>query len=138
MAIRATASDVRSAIETDPNVLIDPFISIANDLTDTISANDTGSLLSSATLTKIEILLAAHFYQALRDRNYKSKSTGKASATFQGETGKMFFSTDPGQMAIALDATGYLRQISMDQVPVASMDWLGKPVSEQTDYVDRD
>jgi hypothetical protein len=138
MAIRALASDVRSIIDTDDDVILDPFISTANALTDQVSAADTDSQLSSNLLQQIEIHLAAHFYQAHRDRNYKSKTTGRASATFQGETGKNLYSTDPGQTAMMLDATGYLYRMSQDKRPTAGFGWLGKRPSDQTDYIDRD
>ncbi len=94
-----------------------------------------GVTLSSTMLELIERWLAAHYY-AHSDQLFAKKKTGDASATFQGEFGKGLDSTQYGQTAKRLDTSGCLA--SLDKGSKASMEWLGLPVSEQTDYIDRD
>ena len=111
MAIRVTEEEVGSVIDWDcTNIDLKPFITVANVIADKVSscASDKGLSLTSAQLKEIERYLAAHLY-ALRDAQYQSKSTERASATFQGQTG------------MGLDLT-----------------WWGKAPSDQTNYEDRD
>lgn len=124
MALRTKESAVRGVIETDSTVEITPFIVTANSIVDWLDTQDTEGLLNSNTLELIERYLAAHFYQANRDRNYQSKSTGRASGTFQGVTGKLLESTDPGQTALLLDVTGKLAELGKG-VLRPSLLWLG-------------
>src|SRR5574343_470286 len=88
-------------------------------------------------LDESEKYLAAHFY-AIRDQQYTSKSTGKASASFQGQTGKGLDYSHWGQTAKLLDVTGFLARLDAAPRANASMAWLCKPPSEQIDYEDRD
>lgn len=136
MAWRVTEREVREIIPTDILVSVGPFIAMANALTDRVSSQDTQSLLNSALLIQIEKNLAAYFYEA-RDPQYDEKKTSDASAVFQGEWGMGLNRNSWGQNALILDVTGLLRSISKGVVRV-SMEWLGLPPSEQTDYVDRD
>ena len=57
-------------------------------------------------------------------------------------TGKSLDSTHYGQTAKLLDTSGCLAEISKEAETggktTVGIDWLGKPPSEQTDYVDRD
>jgi len=46
-------------------------------------------------------------------------------------------STDPGQTAMLLDVTGTLKRLNMPQSGRVKVQWLGKPPSEQIDYVNR-
>ncbi len=114
-----------------------PFITPATLLVDRIHKYDTNSLLDDASLAEIEKYLAAHFY-ALQDQILQSKGTNRASGSFQGQTGKGLDGTQYGQMAKVLDETGYLARMDQPQRPKASLGWLGKRPSEQTDYEDRD
>lgn len=136
MAWRVTEEQVREIIPTSSVVSIKPFIDAANALTDYVSSKDTQSLLTSALLIEIEKSLAAHFYEA-NDPQYKEKETGDARAIFQGEWGMGLDRTSWGQNAKTLDVTGMLASISRGVTRV-SMEWLGLPSSEQTDFVDRD
>ncbi len=136
MAIRTTSQAVRAAIETDSTIDVEPFIRTANALTNKVSSADSDSTLDAEILFEIETYLAAHFY-ALRDPQYLEKKTGDASAVFQGRTGMKLDSTLWGQMAIAMDLTGFLASVNVGRRK-ASLTWLGKPPSEQTPYQNRD
>lgn len=142
MAVRIVDADVEGIVEVDSSIPLTPFITIANLLTDRVvtCATSRGSSLTDDEAKYIEAWLSAHFY-SIRDEGYTSKKTGDASATFKGQTGKSLDSTHYGQTAKLLDTSGCLAEISKDAekgVTQASMTWLGKPPSEQTDYVDRD
>ncbi len=137
MAWRTTQEEVRTIIETDSDLNIAPFLDAANALVDYIVTQDSAGILSAKLKEQIEKWLAAHFY-AIRDLQYKEKKTGDASAIFQGRTGMGFDASLWGQQAKALDITGTLQRLDTKPRPKASLTWVGKPVSEQTDYVDRD
>jgi hypothetical protein len=136
VALRTSPEAVRAAVETDSDIDVSPYIRTANVLADKVSAEDSDSLLSDALLTEIETYLAAHFY-ALRDQQFHSKKTADASAQFQGQTSMGLKATLWGQQAIDLDVSGYLEALSRER-HVVSLDWLGLPPSEQTEYEDRD
>ena len=120
---------------------LDPFIATATALTDLVEAADADDELNATVLERIEAYLAAHFY-AHADQLYQERNTGKAGAVFQGKTGMVLLSTQYGQTACLLDVTGYLARKNKEAEGAgrrkASMSWLGKPPSEQIDYVDRD
>jgi len=126
---RVDEDDVRLVIETSGDISMAPFIRAASLLTDKVRACATsrGYTLSDAQLLEIERYLAAHFY-SLRDPQYKSKSTERASASFMDRdwlaTAKMF------------DDSGCLEALTTGKR--ARMAWLGKPKSSQIDYDDRD
>lgn len=116
---------------------LSPFIETASALVDDVvdCASEKDITISDTRAELIERWLAAHAY-ALSDQTYKSKSTDSASASFHGETGKGIESTKYGQMALSLDPSGCLKELSAG-VRV-EMIWGGKPVSEQIAYEDRD
>lgn len=136
MAYRVTEDEVRAVIEVDETIDMYPFIAAANSLTNRVATLDTDSILDTATLKEIERYLAAHCY-AHRDQQYTSKSTGSASGSFQGQYGMRLEGTKWGQMALTLDFTGTLASLQRMKNK-ATVNWLGLPPSEQTDYVDRD
>ena len=136
MGLRTNPQLVRDALEIDEDINLNSHIDLANALTDKVASEDTNSELSDALLLGIETRLACHF-ASRRDMPFASKTTGKASATFQGQTGMRLESTHWGQDAMTLDVTGYLNTLNRGRVK-ASLSWLGLPPSEQTDYVDRD
>lgn len=123
--------------DTDDRPSLTPFIRAANVIVTRVAACATRKSisLSSDELREIETWLAAHCY-CLSDQTYAAKQTEGANATFHGQTGLNLDSTRYGQMAQALDYSGCLVNISKRQF--ASVDWLGKRPSEQTDFVDRD
>jgi hypothetical protein len=133
MAKRVTQEEVRDIVPNSTEINMEPFIEVANAITDKVSSNDTNGVMNSALLKNLELWLAAHFY-AIRDQQYSSKSTGASSGQFQGNTDMGLDHTSWGQQAKLLDLTGFLNKLGKG---VASGTWLGKPVSEQTDYEDR-
>lgn len=147
MPQRTTSADVQAILVTnkqyDGTTDLQPFIDTAVVLTDWLETNDTGGTLSETALERIEAYLAAHFY-GHADQFFTSKSTGRASGSFQGQTQMVLMSTYYGQTACLLDTTGLLAQRSKDAErgsPVdygVGIEWVGKPVSEQIDYIDRD
>lgn len=132
MAIRTTPAEVQQATPIScEGVNLHPYIRKASLLVNQIETADTENLLDADTLKELETLLAAHFYQHLMDQQEKSKNTGRAGATFHGETGKYFEATFPGQSALELDATGYLSKKQGELVSgmnkKARLLWLGTP-----------
>ena len=125
----------------DGTTELDAFIDTANELVTWLDGEDSDGVLTTALLEKIERYLSAHFY-AHADQLLQSKSTGGASGAFQGQTGMGLASTQYGYTAMVLDVTGRLAQLNKEAEKGgkqrASITWLGLPVSEQTDYVDRD
>lgn len=135
MAPRVNQDDVRSLVQTKAGVDVQAYIDIAVALTDKVASNDFFSLLSTALLKQIEANLAAHYY-SLRDPSYLAKNTGDAGATFYGQTGMGLDFTPWGQTAKELDLTGFLNSLGKGRA--ASVTWLGKAPSDQTDFRDRD
>ncbi len=111
-----------------------PFITAANLFTTRVAecATRKGITLSTAELLAIETWMAAHFYTK-SDRVYQSKSTAGASGAFV---------LDPvvpepyKSAAMEMDPSGCVAALLSRQR--AGGYWLGRPPSEQTDYVDRD
>lgn len=136
MAWRTTEEDVRAIISTDSDNLIAPFIDTATAVVDYVESEDDNDVLTDALLREIEKYLAAHFYEHL-DQAYTSKSTDGASAAFQGQFGMGLDSSKWGQTAKRLDVTGTLAAMDRTKHKI-TVEWLGKPVSEQTAYTDRD
>ena len=135
MAWRLLESELRDIVRTESDVSVGPFIDTANTLTDYVSSQDSDSVLTAALLKQIELYLAAHFYSH-RDQLFSEKKSMDASAVFQGETAMGLRSTQYGQAAVDLDVSGTLAKLGKGKK--LAVTWLGKPPSEQTDYVDRD
>lgn len=141
MSYRADSATVQDILGDDYDSANAPsltaFIRAANLVVTRVAtcAVDKGLTLTDAELTEIEAWLAAHFYTR-KDRVEQSKGEGGASATFQGQTGMHLEASYYGQTAMDLDFSGCLTAISKRQF--AGISWLGKEVSEQIDYDDRD
>jgi len=125
---RTSKEAVSDIIEVDTDLAIRPFIQTASVVVDWLDSVDTDNELSAAELLEIETWLAAHFY-AHRDQLFASKTTGRASATFQGKTGMGLSSTIYGQTAMFLDSTGQLAKRSKEAElggrRIASLTWMG-------------
>jgi hypothetical protein len=140
MAVRTSVIAVKGVLlrgyNTRDNPPLLPFIEMASVVVDTLRtrAAAAGLGITRANLELIERNLAAHFY-AMSDPGYRSRSTEGASASFDGQTGKMLDYTPHGQRAMMLDPSGLLRGIVSGRM--ASMGWLGKTVPEQLSYEDR-
>lgn len=138
---RTTATEVRQVIEVPADVDLDRFIKTGHAFTNWILSKDTAGVLNDDLLLEIETYLSAHFF-AIRDPQYQSKSTGGASATYQGQTGMGLDLTWWGQQAKVLDISGALvDQDNLDEVlkdpGLFGLYWLGKPRREQISYGDR-
>lgn len=121
---RASDDDVRAIIETDPNLSMVGFLEAASVLVGRAAecATKRGITISEKELRVMETWVAAHFYAA-RDPQYVSKSTGRASASFQRTSGTRLDSTDYGATAIMLDPSGCLETASKGAVVQTA--WLG-------------
>jgi len=139
---RTTSANVTAILVTDKNydgsTSLAAFIDTATALVDEVvtCAAKRGITLSATLLELIERWLAAHFY-AHADPLYTSRSTQGASGSFQGQTGMHLESTQYGQTAMVLDTSRCLAAINKGGSKIGAV-WLGKPRSEQIDYVDRD
>jgi hypothetical protein len=142
MATRVSDDDVRGILNSDLDISMAAFLQTANVMVTYVDSCDTRNLLSDDQLKQIEIWLAAHFY-SVRDQLYSSNKTADAEADFQtGVKGEgSYDTTDYGRQAMALDITGCLANLN-DQAKngkrVASLNYLGKRVSRQIEYQDRD
>lgn len=141
MAVRTNEGEVKKVLMRDydsqncPTLL--PFIRTASVVTDRIEtcAAAKDITLTSTELELIERWLAAHFYSC-SDRPFLEKTTGRSKAVFQGKTSMNLDSSHYGQTAKLIDTSGCLE--ALDKRKKVRVSWLGKPPSEQTDYVDRD
>lgn len=138
---RTTSAAVKAIMHLDYDSVrqpsLEPFIETASSLVDDLveCAAESDVVLSAAKLELIERWLAAHCYKQSSDQQHQS-SSNKSSASYKGQSGMGFDATTYGQMAVRLDTSGCLE--NADKGGDASLDWLGLPPSEQTDYVDRD
>lgn len=105
-----------------------PYLDTASVIIDRVVTCATGKGLTHTVieLRLMEMWVAAYLY-TINDPIYKSKSTADASATFMDRS-----YLDAAKM---LDNTGCLNAVMAGSR--ASLDWLGKPLSEMIDYVDR-
>jgi len=137
---RTTAAAVRDVLLRDYDSIdcprLQPFVDKASIMTDDVLTCSTrkGSPYSTAKLEMIERFLAAHAY-AMSDRTYKSRSTLRASGTFNGQTGMYLEATPYGQEAKELDNLGCLEAVGKTKTVGAV--WLGRRPSQQTDVDDR-
>lgn len=141
MALRTTSSLVKGILMRDYDnrrtPSLDPFILTANSLVNRLStrATEIGLSVGSETLELVERWLAAHYY-VMSDKTFAENTTSGASAVYQGQTGMSLDASFYGQTAQTLDPTGLLGKLS--QRAGASVLWLGKPVSQQIPYEQRD
>lgn len=135
---RTTSNAVRAILGNhyDGTTSLEPFIDTATAIVDKIATCATARsvTLGSTLLERIECWLAAHYY-AHADQLMQSEGVGRGQATYQGQTGKFYESTQYGQAALGMDLSGCLA--SFGRQPIR-MNWLGKAVSDQTAYEDRD
>lgn len=142
MVVRTTPAKVQSVLDSnyDGKTSLVAKIEAASLLVNKVVACMVARGLpahDSTTLEMLERYITAHLY-LFHDKGMQSESKGKASGSFQGQTGLGLQSTDYGQFALTLDDSGCLMQIDLGKKPRASLYWLGKPKSSQVDYVNRD
>jgi hypothetical protein len=138
MSVRTTERAVKAILgdNYDGTAGLSPFIDTATILVDRIVAADASSEMPAAALERVEAYLAAHFY-AHSDQITASRSTGRASGSFQGQTGMGFDATLYGQTAKRLDATGLLVKLDQPLRPKATCAWLGKQPADQLNADER-
>lgn len=130
MAVRTSEEDVEAIVEVDPAISVSRFILIASRIVDRVETCgiEKEEPYTAGELLDMETLVAAHLY-TVRDQRYTSKSTLRASGSFE-----VLSYLDQAKL---LDHAGCLEQILTGR-PSARMVWLGRPPSAQTDYADRD
>lgn len=130
MPPRCSTADVKAVMpDLADGASVSAHIASASVLVDRISDKAEAGVMSTGALRQVEIYLSAHF-AALRDPQYQIKSTGKASATFQGQTGLGLDLTWWGQQAKLFDFSGLLARIDTDaKTPRSEIGilWLGSP-----------
>ena len=122
---RTTTTLVQGIIEVDSSISLDPFITVANRLVTKLLDEESG--LTTEDLELIERWLSAHFY-AVRDPRTTAERAGPVSANFEGKTAMYFEFTRYGQMAMLLDTTGILSNLSQNAgktTITASATWMG-------------
>lgn len=136
-----TTSDLVKGIllkdyNTRTNPDLTPFIDTASAIVTRLSvaAADKGLTLSTTELELIERWISAHSY-CLSDKAYESNKTLDAEARYQGKTKTGLDATLYGQMALNLDWTNTLANLS-ERKRVRAF-WLGKQPIDQVDYYDR-
>jgi len=115
---------------TDLQQFIDTASAVVDDTVQ--CASQRKWLLSPAKQELIERYLAAHFYAAM-DQLMSQKSTGQASATYQGQTAMSLDGTKYGQVAMNLDYSGCLSAIS--KRAFARGFWMGTPCGSANQWV---
>lgn len=108
-----------------------PYIDAANSVTTRLvsKAASAGVSIGSDTAELIERWLAAHYYTR-SDATHTSRTNMGASASFPRK------GDEYRQVAVELDPSGLLAGILSGLLKV-DVFWLGKPPSEQIDYIDR-
>lgn len=134
---RTDATTVKAILGSNYDTVANPdltyVIRSASVLTDQVAACAVakGVPLDDPSLLEIETNLAAHFY-ARQDQLYSSRSTGRASGSFQGQTGMSLNASQYGQTAMLFDPSGCLPAMNKGSVKPARLGWLGKSPQEQT------
>ena len=140
---RTTDDEVIGVLQRDYDTLnappLDQYVRAAGKIVDRVAAcaavkSQPFGNLDSEQLAILETWLSAHLY-VQSDQNLSSKSTLGASGQFQGQTAKRLESSKYGQTCIGIDTSGCI--LNIFERTVASLDWVGSTVSEQTDYWNR-
>jgi hypothetical protein len=140
MAIRTNDAEVREILGTnyDSKSKLGQFFLAANVMVNRAAtcATAKGVTVTSAEWKVIETWVAAHLYCCM-DAMYTSRSTSGASGSFQRKAGgEGLAGTEYGQMAMLLDPSNCLTEQNSTQR--FTVEWLGLPPSDQTDFIDRD
>ena len=112
MAVRTTAAEVKLILDDTSlsDGIIDSFITSANLFVTNALASTS---LGATTLADIERWITAHLVSYTRDRQAKKEEAGSAKIEYTGNfNGKGLLGTSYGQMAVSLDTTGTLEEIS--------------------------
>lgn len=119
-----------------------PFIRTANRLTDAwvtalATYRSTWPVTADDEVKKdMETWLACWLFK-LSDQQYQSKNSGRSSASFRGASEKGLRMNTYGEGAIALDAMYGRVLLPLMEGRIAGTEWVGKVVSEQIPYEER-
>lgn len=135
---RTSSSQVIAVLggDYDGSTSLTPSIDAASAIVDRVvtCATSKGIPLTDAEAELVERWLAGHMYQAA-DPGYSSRSTLNKSGAFLDAGGEDLRATRYGKRALLLDPSGCLNNI--DKRNVAGGSWLGKTLTEQLSYADR-
>lgn len=107
---RVSIEQLQEVFPTDYTSELVPFINIANRL---VNAKLVGKGLSEDQLYDIELMLSAHFANALDPRVSKESIAGEYSATYQGKWEMFLKSTTYGQTALVIDESNTLSKLGL-------------------------
>lgn len=130
MSTRTSPEQVQSILgeHYDGSMDLNTFIVTASTLVDWLQSSDSDGLLNTGLRERIETHLAAHFYEHA-DQITQSRSTGRATGSFQGVLGSGLNSTKYGRTAMLLDITNRLakreKEIETGMKYSAGATWLG-------------
>lgn len=138
LVVRTTVDEVKKVLGSNYGAMSDgtfpdltPYVRTAANIVARVkdaAFNDDDVTLTVYELEMMERWLAAHFYTVM-DPVYLSRSTISASGSFATDKDRY------KEAACSIDPTGTLRAILAGNVATAI--WMGKPVSVQTPYRDR-
>ena len=136
---RTTEEDVQAICEVEEDVDLTPYIEMANELVTEVCEpvlRDGLPFHSEARLTKIETLIAAHFYRCLWDQATTQEGVGSLQTSFEGKVDLRLQVTKYCQQAMVMDTSGALAALNnslgsaMTDLPGAGrrirVTWLGK------------
>jgi hypothetical protein len=104
MAVRVTATEVKSILETETTLTdaqVTAIIVSANVMVDTVLGTGTTTILK-----EIERWLSAHMVAISKERQALKEEAGGAAITYTGAYGLGLKSTSYGQMVLTLDTSG--------------------------------
>ena len=110
MAARVTSEEVIEIMDTAlDESAVDPYCDSANVF---VNATLASQGLTETVLKEIEKLIAAHMVAITKERQSKEEGAGTAFIKYAGEWKQGLSMTSYGQMAITLDPSGTLENIS--------------------------
>jgi hypothetical protein len=120
MANRVTPSDVKEIYNTTlADVVIEPYIDVANDLVTEKLATD---WFSDTRLAMIEKFLAAHLIVSTRDRQAVEEEIGEARVQYANVFKEGLKSTSYGQTVLMLDTSGTFNSMSKRKVRIVAIE----------------
>jgi len=132
---RTTIELVGAIIEVDEDIVLTPWIELANELVTEVC---TDSGYTDSRLEKIETFLAAHLYASTIDPRAVSEGVTGANVSYQSSVSLGFNNTQYGQAAMRADTKGNLAALDKKILKgggTGQIVWLGETVcEEQEDY----
>jgi len=125
--MRTTSAQVAEIIEVDPDIGLDPFMLVANELVTEVCSE------AGYTVERLELIerwLSAHFYTN-RDPRPTREEAGPVRETYQSAVDLNLNTSHYGQTAMLLDTAGGLALLNkLKTRRVMSVTWLGKTQEE--------